>query len=102
MKKFGQNHLIEHYNSIQDQAKKAALLAQIKSVDYQQATQLYQHVYLDKAAIKEQQKCEFSPVSNIATYEDLKTQSKEFEELGIQAISRGEGRFFLMKLQFAL
>lgn len=96
MKKFGQSHLIDHYNTIQDQTKKATFLAQIKSIDYQQAAQLYQHVYLDKSAIKEQQKCEFSPVSNIATYEDLKTQSKEFEELGIQAISRGEGRFFLI------
>lgn len=64
-------------------------MAQIKSIDYQQTAQLYQHVYLDKSAINEQQKSEFAPVSNIATHEDLKIHSKEFEELGIQAISRG-------------
>lgn len=56
LKKFGQTHLIDHYETIQDPVKKAAFLAQIKSIDYQQAAQLYQHVYLDKSAIKDQQK----------------------------------------------
>ena len=37
LKKFGQTHLIEHYEAIQDLNKKAAFLAQIKSIDYQQA-----------------------------------------------------------------
>ena len=98
LKKHGQTHLIDHYQTITDPTKKTAFLNQLKSIDYQQAAQLYQHVYLDQQAIKEQKKNEFSPVSNIATHEDLKVDAKEFEEIGFEAIGRGEGNHILIQL----
>ena len=63
-------------------------MRQLESVDYSQAAQLYQHVYLDKSALKEHQKNEFSPVSNIATHEDLQTQAAVFDQLGYMAIAK--------------
>jgi hypothetical protein len=83
-----QDHLIEHYHSLSDPVKREQFLKQLESVNYEQAAQLYQHVYLDKAALKDHQKNEFSPVHNIATHEDLKTQAAQFDQLGYMAIAK--------------
>lgn len=53
---YKQDHLTEHYKSISDPVKQEQFLKQLESVNYEQAAQLYQHVYLDKAALKEHQK----------------------------------------------
>lgn len=56
IRQYKQDHLIEHYQSISDPAKREQFLKQLQGVNYDQAAQLYQHVYLDKAALKEHQK----------------------------------------------
>ena len=66
--KFKQNHLAEHYNSLTDPQKKEEFLKQLKSIDYEQAQQLYQHVYVERQAVQAQANMEFAPVSNIATH----------------------------------
>lgn len=52
----GQEHLTEHYDRIADKHKQAAFLQQLKSVDYDQANQLYQQVYVEKQALKDNEK----------------------------------------------
>lgn len=48
IREFKQDHLIDHYHSIETADVRAAFLKQLEAVDYRQAAQLYQHVYLDK------------------------------------------------------
>lgn len=57
-------------------------------MNYEQAAQLYQHVYLEKSALKEQDKLEFSPVTNVATHEDLQVHAEEYDKLGYMAIAK--------------
>jgi vesicle coat complex subunit len=92
IKKYGQEHLIDHYEGLTDPALKAHFLAQLHSIDYQQASQLYQHVYVEREQLKNAQNADFAPVSNIATHEDLKLSAAEFDQIGFEAIGRGEGR----------
>ena len=91
LNKYNQNHLAEHYKSLNDPKKKEEFLKQLKSIDYAQAQQLYQHVYVERQAVQGQDKLNFAPVSNITTHEDLKVHAKEFEDIGFEAIARGEG-----------
>ena len=65
-------------------------MEQLKSVDYTQANQLYQSVYVERAALQENAKQEFTPITNVATHEDLKTMAEQFDKLGYEAIARGE------------
>lgn len=76
LKKYKQEHLIDHYRSIKDPAKKKDFLKQLKSIDYEQASQLYQHVYVERSAIKNMEGQDFQPVTNVATSEDIKIHSK--------------------------
>ena len=69
--------------------KKEEFIKQLKSIDYEQAQQLYQHVYVERQAVQGQANLEFAPVSNITTHEDLKVHAKEFEDIGFQAIAKG-------------
>lgn len=41
LKNSGQEHLVEHYNGIQDPSLKESFLAQLKKVDVKQVAQLY-------------------------------------------------------------
>lgn len=88
IRKYHQEHLIEHFHSINDPQKRQGFLKQLQSVDYEQSAQLFKHVYLEKSALKENQKNEFSPVTNVATVEDLKTQAGQFDQLGYMAIAK--------------
>lgn len=54
LKQHGQTHLAEHYELIQDPKKKEQFLKQLQGIDYQQANQLYQHVYVERQATKDQ------------------------------------------------
>ena len=89
LNKYKQTHLAEHYNALTDPKKKEEFIQQLKSIDYEQAQQLYQHVYVERQAVQGQANLEFAPVSNITTHEDLKVHAKEFEDIGFQAIAKG-------------
>ena len=48
LKQHGQSHLAEHYETIQDPKLQEQFLKQLQNIDYQQANQLYQHVYVER------------------------------------------------------
>jgi hypothetical protein len=89
--KHNQTHLGDHYHALQDPQKKEAFLKQLEGIDYEQVGQLYQHVYVDRQEAKDQNKVDYQPLTDVATHEDLKVQAKEFEDIGFEAIGRGEG-----------
>lgn len=90
LKQHGQSHLAEHYEAIQDPKLKEQYLKQLQNIDYQQANQLYHHVYVEREKNLSQENQHFKPVPNITTHEDLKKEAKAFEDIGFEAIARGE------------
>jgi hypothetical protein len=44
-KKYGQDHLVQHYESISDQKLKESFLKELKKIDFKQVDQLYKDVY---------------------------------------------------------
>ena len=91
LSQFGQPHLLEHYNSLQDEGLKAKFLEQLRNVNYQQTNQLYQEVYVaSKNGAGGAATVNFEPLKEVVDRAQILKNLDEFNNIGLEAISRGE------------
>lgn len=84
LKKYGQEHLLSFYNNIQDANRKEKFLKQIKEIDYELISSLYnqnENVKKDKDRIE--------PIDFIDKYK-LNGDYKYYEEIGRKSLKNGE------------
>ena len=84
LKKYGQEHLLNHYENLDD-AHKKELLKEIKNIDFELMHSLYQKT---KKAEEKNQKDEITPIEFLDKYK-LNDQYKYYEAIGKKEIKAG-------------
>ena len=84
LKKYGQEHLLNHYDKLDDK-KKEELLKQIQEIDFELVNELYNSTKEKKT--KENDK--ITPISYLDKYK-LKDDYKYYESIGKKAIKEGK------------
>ena len=84
LKKYGQEHLLNHYDSL-DEKHKEALLTQIEAIDFELINSLYRNT--DKEPKKQED--EITPIDYLDKYK-LYDDYKYYENIGIRAIKEGK------------
>lgn len=85
LKKYGQEHLLNHYEKLDD-AHKKELLKEIKNIDFELMHSLYQKT---KKAEERNQKDEITPIEYLDKYK-LNDQYKYYEAIGKKEIKAGK------------
>ena len=83
LKKYGQEHLLNHYETL-DETYKKELLNQIEEIDFELANSLYQSV-----GKKEKQEDKITPIEYLDKYK-LYDDYKYYENIGKKAIMEGK------------
>lgn len=84
LKKYGQDHLLNHYESL-DEAHKQKLLNEIKNIDFELINSLYNNTKNEKKNKKE----EITPIDFLDKYK-LNDDYKRYEKIGQKAIKEGQ------------
>lgn len=84
LKKYGQDHLLNHYESL-DEAHKQKLLNEIKNIDFELINSLYNNTKNEKKNKKE----EITPIDFLDKYK-LNDDYKRYEKVGQKAIKEGQ------------
>ena len=84
LKKYGQEHLLNHYNGLDDK-KKEILLKQIKDIDFELANKLYDSTKEQKTNANDK----ITPINYLDKYK-LNDQYKYYESIGKKAIKEGK------------
>ena len=84
LKKYGQEHLLNHYNDLEEK-KKEILLKQIKMIDFDLANKLYDTTKGQKVNTSD----EITPIDYLDKYK-LNDQYKYYESIGKKAIKEGK------------
>ena len=84
LKKYGQEHLLNHYNDL-DEKKKEMLLKQIKDIDFELANKLYDSTKEQKTNANDK----ITPINYLDKYK-LNDQYKYYESIGKKAIKEGK------------
>ena len=84
LKKYGQEHLLNHYNGLDDK-KKEILLKQIKDIDFELANKLYDSTKEQKINANDK----ITPINYLDKYK-LNDQYKYYESIGKKAIKEGK------------
>ena len=85
LKKYGQEHLLNHYENLDD-AHKKELLKEIKNIDFELMHSLYQKT---EKAEEKNQKDEITPIEYLDKYK-LNDQYKYYEAIGKKEIKAGK------------
>ena len=84
LKKYGQEHLLNHYNGLDDK-KKEILLKQINHIDFELANKLYDSTKEQKINANDK----ITPINYLDKYK-LNDQYKYYESIGKKAIKEGK------------
>ena len=84
LKKYGQEHLLNHYNDL-DEKKKEILLKQIKEIDFELVNKLYDSTKEQKINTSDK----ITPIEYLDKYK-LNDQYKYYEAIGKKAIKEGK------------
>ena len=84
LKKYDQEHLLNHYNDL-DEKKKEMLLKQIKDIDFELANKLYDSTKEQKINANDK----ITPINYLDKYK-LNDQYKYYESIGKKAIKEGK------------
>ena len=84
LKKYGQEHLLNHYNGLDDK-KKEILLKQINHIDFELANKLYDSTKEQKTNANDK----ITPINYLDKYK-LNDQYKYYESIGKKAIKEGK------------
>ena len=84
LKKYGQEHLLNHYNDLEEK-KKEILLKQIKMIDFDLVNKLYDTTKGQKVNTSD----EITPIDYLDKYK-LNDQYKYYESIGKKAIKEGK------------
>ena len=84
LKKYGQEHLLNHYNDLDDMKKKI-LLKQIKEIDFELVNKLYDSTKEQKTNSNDK----ITPINYLDKYK-LNDQYKYYESMGKKAIKEGK------------
>ena len=84
LKKYGQEHLINHYDEL-DEKKKDILIRQIQNIDFELVNKLYDSTKEQKLNTKDK----ITPIDYLDKYK-LKDQYKYYEAIGKKAIKEGK------------
>ena len=84
LKKYGQEHLLNHYNDLDDN-KKEILLKQIKEIDFELVNKLYDSTKEQKTNNNDK----ITPINYLDKYK-LNDQYKYYESIGKKAIKEGK------------
>ena len=84
LKKYGQEHLINHYDEL-DEKKKDILIRQIQNIDFELVNNLYDSTKEQKLNTKDK----ITPIDYLDKYK-LKDQYKYYEAIGKKAIKEGK------------
>ena len=84
LKKYGQEHLLNHYNAL-DEKKKAELLKQISNIDFELINKLYDSTKEQKLNTSDK----ITPIDYLDKYK-LNDQYKYYETIGKKAIKEGK------------
>ena len=84
LKKYGQEHLLNHYDEL-DARKKEILLKQIKEIDFELVNKLYDSTKTKKTNSND----EITPINYLDKYK-LNDQYKYYESIGKKAIKEGK------------
>ena len=84
LKKYGQEHLLNHYNDL-DEKKKGILLEQINKIDFELVSKLYDSTKEQKINTNDK----ITPINYLDKYK-LNDQYKYYESIGKKAIKEGK------------
>ena len=84
LKKYGQEHLLNHYNEL-DEKKKEILLNQIRNIDFELVNKLYDSTKEQKVNTNDK----ITPINYLDKYK-LNDQYKYYESIGKKAIKEGK------------
>ena len=84
LKKYGQEHLLKHYNDL-DEKKKEILLEQINDIDFELVNKLYDSTKEQKTNTNDK----ITPINYLDKYK-LNDQYKYYESIGKKAIKEGK------------
>ncbi len=84
LKKYGQEHLLNHYNNL-DEKKREILLKQIKEIDFELVNKLYDSTKEQKINTSDK----ITPIEYLDKYK-LNDQYKYYEAIGKKAIKEGK------------
>ena len=84
LKKYGQEHLLNHYNDL-DEKKKGILLEQINKIDFELVSKLYDSTKEQKINTNDK----IAPINYLDKYK-LNDQYKYYESIGKKAIKEGK------------
>ena len=84
LKKYGQEHLLNHYNDL-DEKKKGILLEQINKIDFELVSKLYDSTKEQKINTNDK----ITPIEYLDKFK-LKDQYKYYESIGKKAIQEGK------------
>ena len=84
LKKYGQEHLLNHYNEL-DEKKKEILLDQIRNIDFELVKKLYDSTKEQKTNTNDK----ITPINYLDKYK-LNDQYKYYESIGKKAIKEGK------------
>ena len=84
LKKYGQEHLLNHYNEL-DEKKKEILLNQIRNIDFELVKKLYDSTKEQKTNTNDK----ITPINYLDKYK-LNDQYKYYESIGKKAIKEGK------------
>ena len=84
LKKYGQEHLLNHYNDL-DEKKKGVLLEQINKIDFELVSKLYDSTKEQKINTNDK----ITPINYLDKYK-LNDQYKYYESIGKKAIKEGK------------
>lgn len=84
LKKYGQEHLLNHYETL-DEAHKKELLEQIESIDFE----LIQYIYQNTKRKEKRENDKITPMEYLDKYK-LKDDYKYYENIGKKAIKEGK------------
>lgn len=84
LKKYGQEHLINFYEEIEE-SKKSYLESQIKKIDFEQIEELFEETKKEK-----QYNDKIEPMKYVDKYKLSDEERKHYESIGDAAIQRGE------------
>ena len=84
LKKYGQEHLLNHYETLEEK-KKQKLLEQLEAIDFELANQLYSTTKQEEKKSQD----EITPIEYLDKYK-LNEKYKYYEDIGKKAIQEGK------------
>lgn len=90
LKKYSQEHILNFYDSLDDN-KKEELLNQIFSIDFEQLQDLYANINNEKKS-----ECEITPIEYLDKFKLTESQREEYQNKGSNVIKQGKYAVLIM------